>query len=101
VKEFLRGSSTVLLHRIGHLEKLLARVPDFPSAQQKCEEVRVYLRQLHDGVTDVLSSLPAPQEELKNLVDQYNALAVQFICSNKCSSDQCLAFQMTMFASAD
>lgn len=75
MKEFLRGSSTVLLHRIGHLEKLLARVPDFPSAQQKCEEVRVYLRQLHDGVTDVLSSLPAPQEELKNLVDQYNALA--------------------------
>ncbi len=75
MKEFLHGSTTVLLHRIGHLEKLLARVPHFPLAQQKCEEVRAYLQQLREGVTDVLSCLPAPPAELKNLVDQYNALA--------------------------
>jgi len=75
VKEFLHGSTTVLLQRIDHLEKLLTRVPHFPLAQQKCEEVRDYLRQLRDGVTDVLSCLPAPPAELKNLVDQYNALA--------------------------
>lgn len=51
MKEFLHGSTTVLLQRIEHLEKLLARVPHFSLAQQKCEEVRDYLRQLREATS--------------------------------------------------
>ena len=75
MKEFLYGSLVALLQRIEHLERLLDRVPDFPPVQQKCGEVRAYLRQLRDEVTEVLSLLPGPPEYMKNIVDQYNALA--------------------------